>query len=791
MLLSFVHAQNTNHIIKGNIFDTKSDRGIEFANITLYRTKDSTILTGSASGKNGEFIIPNIPAGKYFMKINFVGYKTRIVSNIKITDQQKEVTLGKIEVEESTILLNETEVVGKKQLEEYHLDKKVINISQDIGSIGQSALEAMQNLASTRTDAQGNLVIRGSSNFTVLIDGRPSVLSGSDALRQIPANIIDNIELITNPSAKYEAEGTSGIINIITKKKIESYLSSAVNLGIGTGTKRNGDVSINYGGEKFILSAGADYRKAHNPSEETIHRETYGISEPVTNNSLKNADGLREIYNFHLGMDYNFDKKNSLSLYGLLGSNKYSHEYQYQIHEFSSSSGTYSYVLNDFFTESKYKSAALNYSHKFAPKVNEITVEAQYSNFDLPSNDDVNDFISNSDYTLRAAEPKKRNLDNKSEVDRFRLKTNYSHKIDAINNFEAGFQADLFFKNMDITNKIFNWESHEWDVTRDITNKMNFRNNIYSAFAIYSGQFYHFDYQIGIRSELTDRLLEQKTMNREYNYYKLHLFPSFHILKTITAAQSLNFSYSRRITRPNETWLNPYITYSDSYNVNYGNPDLKPATSDSYELNYQTSFNELFLSIQTYLRSTHNSIYQVLSVDGQNRLAVTYDNFNNITNSGAELSANYTMFSMIQLLPSINLYNCSRNGKSNDTQINDNNFSWSAQLKTSFLLSKETQLQFVGTYFAKQFQQQLETAPIWNFTTALRQSLFEKRFTLTLQAQNLFKTFKYDMKMNGHNFGGYGTTTPEANIISLSLSYNFNNFKKSKNIPDVDIINNQ
>jgi outer membrane cobalamin receptor len=779
------YAQNANHIIKGNIFDSKSDVGIEFANISLYKSTDSTILTGSASGKNGEFIIHNVPPGKYYMKINFIGYKTKIVQNISLAANQKEVTLGKIKMEESTILLNETEVVGKRQLEEYRLDKKIINISQDISSVGGNALEAMQKLPSVRTDAKGDIIIRGSSNYTVLVDGRPSVLSGSDALRQIPANIIDNIELITNPSAKYDAEGTGGIINIITKKKFESYLSSVANLEIGSKSRRNADLSINHKGDDFLFTAGADYRKQPNCDTRDFNRETYGSTESEFNSSFVRNERIRETYNIRLGLDYNLDAKNSLSLNALMGYTKLDYSQRFQVHKYSSLSDVYSYVQDNIFTDSRYYNAALNYLYKFSCD-NELTAEILYLNVGLPLNDANYDFISNSDFTYRSPEPIKRYFDDKSGRDRIRFKTNYSHKINSTSNFEAGLQTNLLYKHMDVVNKVFNWENNIWEVTSDITNKMNFRENVYSAFVTYSSRFYDFDYQMGLRAEFTDRLLDQKTMNQKYDYKKLHLFPSLHVSKKISASQSLSLSYSRRITRPNDTWLNPYITYSDSYVVNYGNPYLKPETTDSYELNYQTSINGLFLSIETYLKSSNNSIYQFFKVDQQNRLTITNDNYKTITNSGIEISSNFTLLNKLQLSPSINLYNCSRNGNSSDLQNNGDNFSWSAKTRFDLLLSNNTIFVFLANYNAKQFFQQAEMKPVWSFLTGVQQSLFDKKLVLTLKAENLFK-YTQDISLKNIKFSLFDTQTFEKNIISLSASFNFNNFKKSKSEPNIDI----
>jgi outer membrane receptor protein involved in Fe transport len=784
-----IFAQNRGGIIDGAIIDSKTKAGIEFANITIHNSKDSAIITGSVSGKGGEFIIANIPEGKFYAKITLIGYNKKIIPNIVFRKDQKELSLGKIKLDESVILLNESEVIGKRQDMEFHNDKKVINVKQDISSVGHTALEVLKNQPSVQSDASGDITLRGSSNFTVLVDGKPSPLQGSDALRQIPSNIIDNIELITNPSAKYDAEGAVGIINIVTKKNIESFLSGAANIGTGTDSRKNGDINLSYKDNGYTLNAGIDYRNQPFNSNQNIDREIFNNSESVFLHNSGEYKSKREISNLRLGIEYNFDNLNNASINSSIGKMKINFNNDDKIHDFHSSTDIYSYIHHTLLVTPKYNTTALNLSHKFVPNVSEITAEALYSYAKVPNAQSSNDYFSDYTFTSRSPQPIEQTINDNSSTDRYRFKVNYTQKSNGKIIFESGVQANIFYKNSDVRNNIFDWDENIWETTIESTNKMNLRNNVYAGFAQYSDMLFNCEYQIGFRAELTDRILDQLTLNQKYVYNKLDFFPSLSFSKKFGEINNLQFSYSRRINRPNDIMLNPYKMYQDTYSSWSGNPDLKPETIDSYEINFQTTPAGLFFSIQTYLRSMNNSFYQTTTVENNQRLHIMIGNYGNTTNSGVELSCNLSLPGVFQISPSVNLFNSRQSNKVNEIETKRDLFSWSTRLNLSSNLSETTPVQISINYTGKRYNQQIETKPQWTFSGGIRQSLFDKRLTISLQAQNLIK-MTYENINRNQEFIEYSKANLEKNILTFSLSYNFNNFLKPKNIPDVEINTN-
>ena len=781
--------------IKGVVRDAKTNAPIEYASVTVHKSSDSTAVGGSATGKDGELLIPNIPEGEYYVKVSFIGYDKTIVPNVKISQSQKEISLGIIKVNPTAVNMNTINVVGEKPAEEYRIDKRVINVSKDNTAAGGTALDVLQNHPSIQVDQNGDVLLRGSSNFTVLVNGRPGVLQGSDALRQIPANTVDNIELITNPSAKYDAEGAAGIINIVTKTIAQDNMSGIINGGVGSRDKYNGDASITYKTNGLGLSATADYRKFSNTNNQIYNRYTNTQAlNTHTNANIRQLFG-RENYSAKLGLDYTFSPTTGLSLTSTFGETDFGGNFILDaIDKQNTLSPVVNYTTNyeTLNVTAKYFQSVLFFNHQFTPKVDEITFETVYTQVSQPQSRISREYTTDSKFENRSLQPFSKDFSNDTDRKDGRIKMNYSYKFSDISKLEAGVQVNLAYRNFDFRNKVFNWTTNVWDINPVFTNKYDFRNNIYSTFFTYSNNFelLGIDYQLGLRAEQTDRLLTQKTIGKDFSYNQTHLFPSINALKKIDTSQQLQFSYSRRITRPFEGALNPFPNYSDSYAYVVGNPDLLPELTNSLELNYQNTLsNGIFLSAQTYYRNTNNRITQTALIGNDGRIILSFGNVATTYSVGAELTASIPVAVWFRLDPAVNLYQTGLEGNLSGINFETNDFLWSSRLRTTIYFSAATRFQVNMNYFARQIILQGDIDPIFNFSASLRHELFEKSLIVTASAQNLFNTGK----VNVFNSAGSGTNIyinvrPEAPVFNITLSYNFNNFKNTSKINDrVDI----
>lgn len=767
-------------IVSGKILDNATNTPIEYANVLLLAKNNSQMVSGIATDKNGGFYLNNIPVGNYDLSVAFIGFKKKIIPDINITNENPLVNLNEIKLLPEAVQLNENEVVGERSAVEFKIDKKVVNVSQNLSATGGTAVDVLQNQPSIQIDANGNVTLRGSSNFTVMVDGRPSVLQGTDALKQIPANTIDNIELITNPSAKYDAEGTSGIINIVTKKNYVSNTSGIFNSGIGSRDKYNGDFNVGYKTTEYNLTLGGDARRMNFFQDIKIDRAQDNLS-----NILTKADihGLRDAYTARLAVDRYFDENTTLGLnasYGYVNMDLTA-KTNNNITTADPTLNTTGLTNDKTNTKAEYVNASVNFSKIFTPKVNDIYFEGVITSLSLPSEQITteNSKMNGSDYSsFKGRENNTKRIDG-------RLKLNYKHNLGEKRVFETGLQANFFLKKMDIISKNFNEQTQLWEINTPFTNKYDFKNNIYAAYATFTDQLEGFDYQAGLRIEYTDRLLDQITTGQKYKYAQAHLFPSLSISKQLSDGQQLQLSYSRRIQRPFDNALNPFTNYSDSYTAISGNPQLKPSFTHSVELNYQKSFTGWFLTVQTYLRKTNDGIEQTQTLL-DNKLDISFNNVLNTTSIGSEISSNITLAPWFKLDPSVNLYNYSLQEKPEYDIKAQEFFTWNARLNTTLMLSASTRFQFFANYFSKNITSQGDIKSFTIVGASMRQEFLERSLIATISAQNLFGLTKFDVYSSGAGYISKLNVNPEAPVFNLTISYNFNNFKR-KNTEQVDL----
>lgn len=768
---------NGQGIIVGKVLDAASKSPIEYASVMLMDKQNGQMVTGMASDKNGEFALKSIPNGSYNLSVLFVGFKKKIVNDISISDASPVVNLKEIVLLGDAVQMKETEVVTEKSAVEFKIDKKVVNVSQNLAAAGGTAVDVLQNQPSVQVDANGNLTLRGNGNFTVMVDGRPSVLTGTDALRQIPANIIDNIEIITNPSAKYDAEGITGIINIVTKRTGNTNMNGMANAGVGSRDKYNGDFNFNYRTDDYNIMVGGDARRSNNFQDAGGSRNTTNSYSVKTDVGIANR---RDAYTFRLGYDSFFDQQTTLAftaMYGYVNVNSYSFTTN-DVALQSNSSFIPSSTTKDYRTyQAKYVNGSLNFTHNFIPKVSSLVFEATFTTLDLPSDQNTYENFYASPINTNAFSLTQ-GLDNGTTRKDSRIKLNYSHKFTDKQVLEAGVQGTLYYKDMDLKYRTLNNATQVWQINNLLSNSYDYRNNVYAAFVTYSDQLLGLDYQAGLRLEGTDRKLDLLTTNNQFKYSKVHLFPTLNISAKLTEDQQMQFSYSRRIFRPGDGQLNPFEFYSDTYTVIKGNPYLLPSFTNSLELNYQKTFKDVFLTVQTYLRQTEDGIEQTQQIDQNNRFNLTFDNSMNSTAIGAEISANISVAPFFKLDPAVNLYNFHNDANAKYSVKADDNFAWNARLTTTLMLSAETRIQFFTNYFGKQFTSQGEIKPFSIIGATVRQEFFDKKLIATLSAQNLFDQTKFQVLSKGGNFASTFYAVPEAPVFNLTISINLNNFRR-------------
>lgn len=771
-------------VISGKVIEAKKQIPIEYANIVLLSKVDGKMITGTVSDRNGDFTIKNIPNGNYEVKISFMGFKNKLIKNVEFTDEKVSFKLNEIALEIEDVVLQTATVVGEKSEVEFKLDKKIINVSQNINATGGSVIDVLQNQPSIQVDANGNVTLRGSGNFQVLMDGKPTPIQGSDALKQIPANIVDNVEIITNPNAKYDAEGTSGIINIVSKKLSEDQFNGLANGTIGSRNKYGGDFTFNYRNPNFNLSGGLDARRNQNTQTIQLDRDTYFNNTDINNYNSAHLLFRRDNFNFRYGFDYYLTPKNTVTINGSVGKvDIFKNVFNDKVY----SDRKLAYEKRSTTDDNedmniKYYNASVYLNHVFEPKISELTLESSITNVKQPTLQYVTD---NAPTTTN---PVKREIDNGIERTDGRIKLNYYNKFNENSKIEAGIHTSLFSKDLDLRNSYYNYSTNKWDLSVNTSNKYDFKNNIFAGFVTYENIIAGINYQLGLRYEYNDRLLEQKTTQEKVEYNKGDFFPSLNLSTQISEGQTIQFSYSRRITRPFDQALNPFESYSDEYTIIKGNPKLVPSFTNSIELNWQKFIPGVFMSVQTYFREQTNAIEQVPNVRPDGKLIMTFDNVATNRNIGVEISSNLTLAQWLRIDPVINLFHATVKGESEYFSADFKQFTYSGRLQATLSFSPVTRLMLFTNYNSKQVTASGTLQPFTIIGATVRQEFFERALAVTLSAQNLFGTMKFDIESRSNNYITRFLATPENPVFNLTLTYNFNNYKRTARGPErVDI----
>ena len=771
-------------VVMGTIMDPDLNKPVEYATIGLFSGRDSSLVTGTISQSNGQFRIEEVPFGKYYIEVTFVGYEKRKVNSIMITPKNTEYNMGVINLKQAALDLDEFEITADKTHIEYKIDKKVINLGKDLVATGGSAVDVLENTPSVQTDIDGNVSLRGSSNFTVYIDGKPSVIGGSDALQQIPASTIDKIEIITNPSAKYDPDGIAGIINVITKKQKGKGFNGIINATFGTGEKYGIDGLFNYRMGKINVFAGFDYNDKTNFGSSIVSRETKINDTLYYSDIVGDRNRGRSGYELRTGVEYDINNNDYLSLSFDYGSRGYGHNSYSKYYDHTKPLTLAEFYVNDndFLVEKLYYSSKLFYQHKFKKPEHQITFSGFYSSGDGQDEENLLEYITDNHWYIDLQNDPfmQRVFENSHDAD-IRLNTDYVRPIGKEGKLEAGYQYRFNNGETDYMLEIYDAVQDKWTENTALHNDLKFSRDIHSAYTTYSNNLGKFDYMLGLRLESTNRILEQNILDTSYVVNRLDYFPTLHLSRKLKNNQQLMASYSKRIHRPREYYLDPFPNYMDEHNIRMGNPALEPENIHSMELSYQKRFKSNFISVETYMRQTQNKIQRITYLtDTGNILVRTFDNIDKDRSIGLEVMGNFEFTKWWTLNTSVNVFNYSIEGNLLDENVSQTINTWSFRLNTSFKLKWGTRIQLSGFYTGPSVTGQGDRDAFYYTNLGIRQDFLKNKLSATLQVRDIFGTMSHTMNSYGENFATSMIYSREPHVVSLTVTYKINNYKVDK-----------
>jgi outer membrane receptor protein involved in Fe transport len=768
--------------IRGAISDSVSSGAIEYATVGLYRLPDSSLVSGTVTDQSGSFSFKAIPSGNYYLEAGFIGY-TKEQIPINLTAQQASADLGTIVLHPDIKQIGEVTVVAQNKQVEYRIDKKVVNVSQDIAASGGSLVNVLENTPSVQVDIDGNVLLRGSGNFQLLIDGKPSVVQGSEGLQQIPASAVQSLEIITSPSAKYDPDGDAGIINIIMKKQKNTGIGGVVDASIGSRDKYSGDFLLNFRKQKLNFYVGGEYANQKNYNTMEGERRTYGLD--TTTYILSNADGVfsRQSLNLKSGIDYSFNQKSTLSLSGAVTNREFNRDFASKAHWFTDPATIDSFYIDEGISSDNSLNYNLNldFIKKYDDKGHMLQASAYYVFGKESESENTNVSKTNSDFEIVASDPLQTRSRTEQPESNLRLELDYARPIGS-KLLEVGLQSRWDKSNAQYIYEDYQPIGEEWVRNDSISNTLDYLDAIQSAYASLTGPVGKFDYKLGLRAEYDNRSLDQLTSSESYTYEKLHFFPSFYINRKIGEKNQIQFNYSRRIRRPDERELNPFKEYRGSNNVMYGNPELKPEFTNAFELNYQYTFEKGFVSFETYYRTTNDKITRINGLDTLNGKPVytfTSTNANNDNSLGVELMGNAEVTKWWQLNLTGNLFRYQLKGEVNGRDVNSISTSWRTNINNFFKLKWDTRLQLTAVYNGPNKTLQGEGKGFFVANAALRKEFLKKQLTVTFNVRDIFRTAGFSFTSEGPDFYTYNKNKRESPIFMINLTYRINNYRQA------------
>jgi outer membrane cobalamin receptor len=771
--LSVQQLFSQSYSVSGRVQEDVTKQNIAYATVAIYNKTNNTLLTGIITDDEGKFHIELSKGGNYYVKINILGYGEHVIDDINLNQNTPELDLGAVLIKQEHTNLDEIVVHAEGASIEYKVDRKVIDVEKLGVSNNMPLSEALQILPAVETDADGNVSLRGSRNFQVLIDGKPTVLNGSEALQQFTSAQIEKIEVITNPSAKYEANNTSGIINLILKKGEGQGVSGMFSFGRADGIGQYQPYNINsilsFSKTKFRITANfnADKRIF---GVNWAREQTRDEGPDVNRFSRNKVPYIRN--RAALDFDYFISKNHTITLAGRIMINDFDFDIKTEndfidsddVSFLSKTSGasnrhTYAYTLQDQIKFKKEGEVLTTLFSYFKQSRDEPRVFLQYET------------LEEEDLTRKSI------FETLSDHDQFQFKTDYTKPLKGEARLELGANIQVISRESKIRQEFF--------IPNTTTNNdlFYFKNGTYAGYATFKNSIKNINYQIGLRAEYYSRLIEQKSTSIEYDFNKLNLFPSINLSKKLDDKNEIKLSYSKRIRRPTMPELQPYLDWGDQFFSYSGNPNLIPELINSTELSFIKRLKGVSISTDVYFRDASNKITRGLRLNPETEtIERSPVNINSSKVLGVESSVNFKPVSWWRLIASGTYFRDQIKGALFEEDINQSYNGWRIRLSNSIDLPSSIKIMVNGYYNSKVLYALGEVGERYWVNATLSTTFYKKQGTISLNFRDIFGSRREDRISRGVGFTNtLRRKLPSRKMIGLSVSYRFNSYKRKQN----------
>ncbi|MBB3186157.1 outer membrane beta-barrel family protein [Microbacter margulisiae] len=779
MVVSFVSAQTGG--IKGIIIDGSTNQPMEYVNVVLKKGNPLTLFKGTISDSKGGYVLGKIPDGNYQLELSFIGYTTYQKA---ITIQNKIVNIGSITLQVNSKTLHEVQVEAQAPQMQLDIDKKVFTVNQSIASAGASAAEMLQNIPSVSVDVNGNVSLRNNSNVEIWINGKPAGITSDnegDILQEMPAGSIEKVEVITNPSAKYSAEGSAGILNLILKDSAKPGYYGSISGGFSVPDRGkvgyNGGFNFNYTSPKVDAYASIGRRDMKFSGGGWSNRYVLNPANGDTLSSLKQTSTADRHFSgtfMRAGLNYHLNKMNSIGFSGFM---MFGNGVMSNINDNQTFSATND-LMGQYFRNTatggnrKMYHIDLDYEHKFDNNGSNLTSSLSFSSHPSSMENNYSQWITPNAITSTQQETTK----GKSPQAEFKL--DYTKLFTQNSKLQAGFDGNYQEQYSDVkgvTNGV---------PDPSITNLFDYFERDYAAYTTYGNKWGKFSTQIGLRGEYS--YINFSTGQQDYTIHYLQPFPSVFLDYAIDPNNEFQLNYTRRLNRPRGRSINPFVNISDSTNWSFGNPNLAPEYINSFEINYLKSWTSHTLSASLFYHYTTNGIQSVQWL--QNGIMMnTYMNGSKTLAGGLETILRDNFFRFFNLTTTVDLYynKLFASQFDQDNQIinipEQSSFTWNLKSIANVMLPANLSAQITGSYTAPYYISQGKNLGSYEIDLGIRQMLFRKKLILNLNIRDLFNSDRSKIETWGSNYKQESLNYFNGRMVMFNITYNFGNSHPSRN----------
>ncbi|MFS4483005.1 TonB-dependent receptor domain-containing protein [Hyunsoonleella sp. 2307UL5-6] len=750
--------------IKGKVIEEVSKQPLAYATVTLFDTTTKATLTGVITTDDGSFKIET-DATQFYLQISFMGFVTKTITQFDI--KRAKVDLGTIILKEDAAQLATVLVEAEVSSSQFKLDKRIFNIGKDLSSTGASALEVLNNVPSVNVDIEGAVSLRGSSGVQILINGKPSILTDDGgALGSITADMIDRIEVITNPSAKYDAEGTSGIINIVIKKDDRKGINGAVSVNTGLPDNNSIGISLNRRSEKFNLftQLGLGRRVYPRDSENTNEDIETGTSILSKGTDLR----VEKFYNITLGTDYYINANNVLTLSGNFA---YEIEDQPSDIRFTSIDGTNTVTSEWNRTETTEATNPkwqyeLVYKRDFTDhEDHDLLISATGRSF---SKDLTSLF---QDTTISGTQDRDDTQNTRTDYgsNNYTFKVDYTKPFSDIWTLETGvqYQIDDIGNDFEVQDLV----DGEFVTDLGLTNNFEFDQNVLGVYLIGGYEYEKWGVKGGLRLEQTDLTTRLVTTNQLNDQQYTNVFPSIHTSYKVSDAVSLQAGYSARINRPGMRELNPFFNIRNNFNIRQGNPNLMPEFTDSYEITSIFDIGKTSLNFGVYHRYTTEVIERISTFENNINTSMP-ENVGTNSTLGIEFNTKYRPAKWLTFNVDFNYNQFDRKGTFNTAIFDFNGNQWGSKLMAKFDLPADIDLEAVGNHRSKVKTVQGARSANTFLDIGVRKKIFKDKGVISLSIRDVFASRFFETFITQNNSRA-SSFSQRGRFVAIGFSYGF------------------